>query len=395
MPNLPPDEIWGKHPGPFVPFDWRAFTKKYLTLNPAHRGSFKSCLFHLMLYAFGQTGWLADDLFYRGWRDKKLQGPLFILGHQRSGTTYLHRLLALDNHFYPLKLHEMLFPSISIQRIIGLSANWDDRFGGRIAKALNRQQDRLFGELDQIHRIRFNEIEEDEFVLWGILSSGMCATDSLHSAANPHLVYLRQFEKWTLRRQSTVLNWYRACLVKKIFRESKSNSGEKMWPLSKNPAFGQKISWLLKVFPDSRYIYLIRNPLETIPSRLSLIQAILNLRSDGLKLLEKSFVDALVQDSIRTYLIAEQDLVKVPPGRQITVAYDRLCKAPKDCVEEIYQKLDLKGPVEMLLEKIDESSQFSISKTGRKYSLEQFGLDKAELVDRLSIIFKRYGFSTD
>ena len=103
----------------------------------------------------------------------------------------------------------------------------------------------------------------------------------------------------------------------------------------------------------------------------------------------------MIEDSIRTYLLAERDLATVPPDRVITILYEELCEMPKDCVGRIYRKLNLTGPDENLAKKLDETSPYSPDKTKRQYSIEQFGLDKAELTDRLSVIFERYGFSTD
>ncbi len=68
---------------------------------------------------------------YEGWRyGRELEGitvesPLFVLGHWRSGTTYLHNLLAIDRRFAFPNTYQFSFPHIFLSteairaRIIG------------------------------------------------------------------------------------------------------------------------------------------------------------------------------------------------------------------------------------------------------------------------------------
>ena len=40
---------------------------------------------------------LIDEIFYSGFHKKDIKQPVFIISNPRSGTTYLHRLIALDS----------------------------------------------------------------------------------------------------------------------------------------------------------------------------------------------------------------------------------------------------------------------------------------------------------
>ncbi len=56
----------------------------------------------------------------------------------------------------------------------------------------------------------------------------------------------------------------------------------------------------------------MRNPLETIPSRLSLVQAVQELQTHDHAGLSRSEIDEIVADSVRTYLLADRDIKALP-----------------------------------------------------------------------------------
>ena len=64
------------------------------------------------------SSWLGfawDDLFYKEYQQQKLAQPVFIIGNPRSGTTFLHRLMARDErNFSYIRMWEVIFaPSVS------------------------------------------------------------------------------------------------------------------------------------------------------------------------------------------------------------------------------------------------------------------------------------------
>ena len=65
---------------------------------------------------------LAERLFYSGAVNRQLIDPcpVFILGHWRSGTTFLHELLSKDTRFGYINFYKALFPCtfLIISRLI-------------------------------------------------------------------------------------------------------------------------------------------------------------------------------------------------------------------------------------------------------------------------------------
>jgi hypothetical protein len=57
-----------------------------------------SCtLFLFSLMIWNHLGFFLDDLLFPDWRAQVIDSPLFIVGNARSGTTWLHRLISLDD----------------------------------------------------------------------------------------------------------------------------------------------------------------------------------------------------------------------------------------------------------------------------------------------------------
>jgi acyl-CoA synthetase (AMP-forming)/AMP-acid ligase II len=388
-------EDWQWLPGARVPFHWGAFYRKYRLLLRAQRdpvGVAGQLALRMALLTVGQTSWALDEVVAPGWRQTRLRGPLFILGHQRSGTTFLQRLLAQDDHARALQLHEMLLPASSVQHSLASLKAVDEKLGAPLAQRFHQAQEKLFGPLDDIHKLRFDQVEEDEFVLWTIYASIMCVNDAPSSAELPDLDELRNFHGWSTRQQIAALGWYRACLLKKLAREPGEDPTDPPWIVSKNPAFTHKVPELLRVFPDARFVNLVRNPLSTIASRLSMIRAIWRRRVPGFRHMTSRQVETIVADSKRTYLAGERDLPPLPPDRRLTIRYETLVARPWRVVERIYQRFSLPGPDARLTEALSTLTGRQEHVSHHHYRLEEFGLDEARLRVELAPVFERYGW---
>lgn len=390
------EAIWDRLPGAVMPFGWQPFFRKYALMarrESSRRAVAGQLAFRLGLLATAQCTWALDDLLCPQWKTQSAMGPLFIVGHQRSGTTFLHRLLASDTtHARALALHEMLLPAVTAQRGIARLAAIDRRHGERIRRAFDTVQNRLFGPLDDIHRLRFDEIEEDEFVLWTVFESVMCANDAPSSAELPELDDLRSFERWPVERQVRALGYYRACLLKKLARDDDAARDDR-WIVSKNPAFTHKIPQLARVFPDARFVYLVRNPLEAIPSRLSLIRAIWRRRFPGFREMTARQVEVILADSFRTYKSAELYLPLIPPDRRVTLTYPAFVADPRGAVLAIYRTFGLPGPDANLLERLDQVTHRASPRRSRhQYAASEFGVDDRRIRSELAEVFERYGF---
>lgn len=370
--------------GPRVPFFWGWLARKLAVLlreGEAPRRVVAEAAIRISLFGTTQAGWLADEVVAPGWRRARFSGPLFILGHQRSGTTFLHRLLAEDERFYALKLHEQLLPAVTLQRGLAALGAFDRaRLGGRLSARLSEVEERLFSPLDDIHRLRFSEIEEDEFVLWGLFASAMAANDTPRAAASAALDGLRDFDGWPRSRQRQALGYYRAVLTKAAHRRARPGRPAP-WIVAKNPAFTHKVAALQATFPGARFVHLHRDPVEAIPSRLSLIRAIWRRRVPGFTEMSRAQVETVLRDSVRTYRAAWRNAQTLGPDALVVVDYRSLREDPAGEVRRTLARLGLGAPDAELTARLDALRPAPPS--GHRYALEEFGLTREDLAARL------------
>jgi acyl-CoA synthetase (AMP-forming)/AMP-acid ligase II len=375
-----------------VPFRWGAFRAKHRVLRRegGWSAAWRPMALHSGLWAVNQVGWAADTVLCPRVHRAPTPDCLFILGHQRSGTTFLHRLLNQDPTAHSLALHEMLLPATSIQRLIGLFTALDACIGSPAQKGFDRLQNRRLGHLDPIHRVRLNEPEEDEFVLWAIFASDMCINDNpvLIARADPDMP--RAFADWTPEEQGRAISWYRACVVKKMNRVVKKTAREKGGLyVGKNPRFTRCIPLLNQSFPDSRMVLLVRNPLDAIPSRMSLLRALWRIRKPGFNELLPAHVEWILQDSIETYLKAERDFEGVAPDRRIVVGYRALKQDPAGTVGQILEQFSLPAPSGELQSTLQGLAS-QIYQSTHQYDLAEFGLTEAQIRGPLAAVFDRH-----
>ena len=380
------DDLAHLEPTVRIPFRWKAFWAKQRVLarRQGLLSSVPSASFHLTLWGLSQLSWATDAVLYP---TKPLPSGLpniFIVGHQRSGTTFLHRLLSKDPRAHSLALHEMLLPASSIQGSLAWAKRLDRHCGGHVARWVSDIQDQKLGDMDKIHRVRLDEPEEDEFVMWATFSSDMCIND------NPVLIEAGDqgmpvpFHAWTHQDQMRSLCWYRACVRKKMQR-----SGARGWYVGKNPRFARCLPQLNQVFPDCKVILLVRNPIETIVSRMSFLRAVWRHRSAGFNELSRAHVDWILKDSIETYFRTEEGRQDIPKDRLLVVGYRELKASPSHVVQRITEQFNLPEPSDELKTALQQLKNEPY-RSKHDYNLQQFGLNEEEIRRPLARVFEHY-----
>jgi omega-hydroxy-beta-dihydromenaquinone-9 sulfotransferase len=116
---------------------------------------------------------LLDELFFRGYRTVEVRQPVFIVGVFRSGTTFIHRLLAKDtSRFTCMKLWEILLaPSVTQKKILLALSALDRRLGSPVRKRILAWEEKALEAIHRIHTLSLFEPEEDDPILLNIFSS--------------------------------------------------------------------------------------------------------------------------------------------------------------------------------------------------------------------------------
>ena len=333
---------------------------------------------------------------------------LLIVGHQRSGTTWLHRMLSACAGAVATPLHALAFPADAIQTPL----EWIRR-----PAWFDRAQDRLFGALDPLHRIRLHEHEEDEFLLWALFRSPMNALDRPWPPdANPGVegdpiamdFYARAIARRLRRAERTRARALRGRSIDGTVsgaltprrgdaegapgadaatpeRSTETNPGilAPLWYVGKNPHFTHRIPALRAAIPGIRVVQLVRDPCAAIPSRLSLIRAIWRRRFPGIRALEPHQIQQIYQNSLRCYRGGHG-------AADLDLAYADLVSDPIGSVDRILALMDLDPADPDLVDRLSQTRRSGA--TPHRYTLEEFGLSRPRIAADLAPIFERWGF---
>ncbi len=327
---------------------------------------------------------ILDPIFFPRLRNLSINDPVFIVGNARSGTTLFHRLLCEDRErFAHFRMWELLFPSLIQKKTIRLLYSALENHFPHTHQRLVDWESRQLTELKRQHNIGVATPEEDEFLFLISFSSAML------TAFFPYVDELEElvtFEKRPPATRKRIMRFYRGCIRRQLLYH-----GEELTLVSKNPAFVSKMRDLAREFPEAKFAYLMRNPFETIPSLLKLLQTV----SDGLGVESdhaQAARNALVEGCLRDYEYAFEVLEELPPERYSIVLYTDLIADPKATVEKVYERLQLSISPSFEEHLAAEGSRQKRYSSSNAYSLEEFGIDQRELEKKLEPLIERFGF---
>ncbi|MFW6126927.1 MAG: sulfotransferase family protein [Thermodesulfobacteriota bacterium] len=246
--------------------------------------------------------------------------PLFILGYWRSGTTHLHNLLSCDPAFTSPTAYQTMFPHHFVY-----SQPWGSQIFNKFTPG-KRPMDNV--------PINGGTPHEEEMAL-----AGLCAVspymqalfpttgDGAYSALDPAKLPPGALDEW------------RATF--RLFLQKLNFSKGKRLVLKSPPHLG-RLPILLEMFPDAKFIHIVRNPYVVYLSAQKLWRSGLahsHLQKADARRLE----DLILSWYTELYALFEQHRHLVPPGNLFELRFEDLEKSPRDCLEKLYAELGLPG----------------------------------------------------
>jgi hypothetical protein len=328
---------------------------------------------------------LLDEVFFRGYRKIRIQAPVFITGVPRSGTTFLHRVLATDSQFTTFSTWECLFaPSVSQKIIIIAIARLDAALGGVLKRLVDYMTASATKGLKDIHTTRLDAPEEDYFVFMPLL---LCFILVVAFPGAGFIWRMGFFDKEiSAAKKQRLMRYYRACLQKHLFVY-----GEGKTLLSKNASFASLLQALAGEFPDARFIYCLRDPKETLPSQLSsLREAMIACGNDP----DSTFFKEKMADLLSFYYQNLLHAMSQPKAGTLhsVLKMHALRTDLEATIKSIYQQLALtvSPAFESCLQK--EAKHSSRFRSKHSYSARQFGFDEQSIKQRFAHVYKHPDF---
>ncbi len=296
------------------------------------------------------------------------QPPIFILGHWRSGTTLLQRYFALDDRLTYPTAYECFAPQSNL--VSGFVAR---RLFGR-AQPTERSMDNMATSPDHPH--------EDEFALcnMGLGSPYERLAFPNSRQINPYLDFQGVSPKRIARWQAGLLAFVRQLTWR---------SGGKRVVL-KSPPHTARIKLLLELFPDARFVHLVRNPLTVIPSTIWLWKSLYTVH--GLQLAQGGELEKSVFDEfLRMHRVFQEQELLIPAGHLCEIRYEQLIRDPLSQLALIYERLELSGFDELRAE-LDQVVESKRDHQANRYEITP--QLEAEIHRRCFAFIHQYGYDS-
>ena len=292
-------------------------------------------------------------------RDAPVIAPVVITGVPRTGTTALHRLLAVDPRFQGLQtwLLDNPMPRPPME-------TWGDypEFR-RTVEQLERQHAAAPGQ-KAAHFRAAQEVHECCMVLRHSFVSNLWSCG--WSAATYDAW-------WQCQSEEAAYRYYADCV-----RLIGMNDPDKRW-LLKNPGHIEHLDLLFAVFPDAKVIQTHRDPAKAVPSLVSLL---MNLN----RVMEDDRVEQRAENLLQREVAKWANAVKkaeavrrAHPGQVLDVVHADFHARPMETVEAIYAFIGMDIPEATraaLAQRIADKPE--LQHGAHRYAITDFGMSEDE-----------------
>jgi hypothetical protein len=259
-----------------------------------------------------------DRLYDSTVRDIIPDAPLFIVGHWRSGTTYLHSLISLDiEHFSYPTTYQCFFPTVFLHFHEQTFSYW---FLNRLMGTRQRLIDNI--------TISLSSPQEEE---WMYLPEGgysfIAEKLIFPQTAKSNMEDVLKISADNMNRQ----------VSERIFKKFAYAYHQRI--VSKSPGHFSRISMLKELFPKSQFIFLVRNPYDVIISAINARRILTKIFS-----LQGEHMDDC--RTMATFLLLyvktiHASIESLGQEQYIFMQYEDLIRDPIEHLKMVYEKFDM------------------------------------------------------
>lgn len=252
--------------------------------------------------------------------------PIFIIGHWRSGTSFLQYLLGQDQQFGFMNKFQVAFPDIFLSSESSLKP-----LVNCIPQSINLIRDAQNMSIN----LELDSPSEIEIAL-----TTMISPTSLHWG---HIFpknaeeYFDKYLFFDTAKSSEIEKWkqdYRY-LIKKT---SLKNDGRQL--LIKSPGNTARSDELLEMYPEARFIFIYRNPYDVFYSSKKLWNTLLDnlaLQDIEKQQMEEEII-TLYRKLMQRYL---EQRNKIPAGQLAEIRFEDFVSQPVTELRNVYNQLEL------------------------------------------------------
>ena len=318
----------------------------------------------------------------REWRQhpeierEEMVRPVFIVGINRTGTTFLHRMMARDARFWTLRRYELAEPVLAGGEYATVARTTGDPRRAHVKEVL--ESIRVVDQFAEMHHIDIDQPEEDFPIL------RQCFASWVNAAA----FYVPDYRCWLAATGSSdAYAWHHRVMRHFTWqRRQRDRDARRTW-LLKMPFHLMELEALLANYPDAVFIQTHREPVRFMGSWNSLVDRIRSVsieprpRHDtGAEQLD--LMSGMLNEAMR-FRASRPEL----ESRWVDVSYRDLAENPMAVVNAIYERLDWRlepaaaAEMESWLERQAEQRR---QEPPHRYRLEDFGLTAEQVTAAFS-----------
>lgn len=326
-----------------------------------------------------------DNVFFSRYRKQPIDRPIFIIGNPRSGTTFLHRLLLGAGGMAAFELWEMLFPAITARKLLG-----------RIVPRLDRLSPARYHPSD-VHDTSLRGIETDDVMWFFRTLDGPFAwayflawQDTWGSDFSRRELGL---EGVTAEEEERFFRYHEACWRRNLTYKRSNRI------LAKTSMLTLRLETLLKRYPDAKLVYIIRDPVEVIPSGMSLLAGVLENGYDVWNRTseedQQRWLENLYQASCETLRVFHEAHTSglIPEKNLCIVRYTDLLQDLEPTMKRILDFIEIDPTPEFVEEVQAQAERQRNYKSRHKHSPEKFDLDPERIRRDLAFVYEAYGLA--
>lgn len=328
-------------------------------------------------------GNLLDEILFPGYRDQEVSEPIFIIGNFRSGTTFLHRLLLRDERFTGTRTWEIYFaPSITYRKVINRVRKISRTLGSPIRWIVNRF-DRSLNDYSYMHKTGMRQFEEDSHFFYHIWTSYNLF--ALFPFPELFRKYIHYDQRVPQERRSLEISYYHSLIKRHIHY----HQGKRY--ISKNPDFSPMVETILEEFPDARFINIVRDPRDMVPSTINMWAN--HWHTFGSPREDYPLQEVLLEHMEHYYRYPHQVLGDLPPDRYAVIHFADFVTNPEQVIGDLYDQFGLTVSPDYRKILQEETIRSRSYQSNHDYSLSEMGLEEEEIARRFLPALRNYPFS--
>lgn len=310
--------------------------------------------------------------------EQQIRSPIFIVGANRSGTTYLHRLMARDPNMWTVRAYEFAYPILP-------GGDYGKR-AGTVSDPRIAATEELFeamGLVERLKGIHHFDVKEPEEDL-SILRMGFTAWSATVR------FHIPEFGQWLAGQDTRELYaLHRQVMQHYTYqRRQRVPPREGQWIL-KNPLHLLELESLVATYPDAIFLQMHREPVHFMGSWISLVKTIRSFMNDPLPpedlgVEQLAFMSRLL-DSAVDFRTAHPEL----EDQWLDVSFYDMVHDPMAVVAHIYDHFgwSLEPEAATAMDDwLDRQAAHRRTEKRHKYNIADYGLTR-EAVDAA---FSRY-----